>query len=121
MKPSYMAVPAALALSTAALNPIAVGASHPRAHTAKTGVAVTATEFKFALKPTSAKPGSVAFTVNNAGKIQHDFKIAGKTTPKITPKKSATLTMNLKRGSYNYICTLPGHAAAGMKGTFRVG
>jgi plastocyanin len=120
MKPAYLAVPAALALGATAVVPLAVGASHPRAHGAKASVAVSAKEFKFALRPTAAPHGTVAFNVTNTGKIQHDFKIAGKATPKINPKKSATLTVNLKKGTYNYICTLPGHAAAGMKGTFRV-
>jgi uncharacterized cupredoxin-like copper-binding protein len=110
-----------IGIAAAALTPIAVGASPPGAHAAKTSVSVSAKEFKFALRPTSARPGSVTFAVKNVGKIDHDFKIAGKMTPKIKRGKSAALTVNLKKGSYNYICTLPGHAASGMKGTFRVG
>jgi uncharacterized cupredoxin-like copper-binding protein len=120
MKPAHLAAPAALALSAAALAPIAFGASEPGAHAAKARVSVTAKEFAFALRPTSAKHGRVTFTIKNAGKIEHDFKIAGKRTPKIKPKKSATLTVGLRKGSYKYICTLPGHAASGMRGTFRV-
>jgi uncharacterized cupredoxin-like copper-binding protein len=38
----------------------------------------------------------------------------------VNPGGSATLTVTLKRGSYPYLCTVPGHAAQGMKGTFRV-
>jgi uncharacterized cupredoxin-like copper-binding protein len=35
--------------------------------------------------------------------------------------KSATLTVTLKKGKkYPYLCTVPGHAAAGMKGTIKV-
>ena len=34
--------------------------------------------------------------------------------------KHATLTVRLKKGKYSYKCTVPGHAAAGMKGTFTV-
>ena len=120
MKPAYLAVPAALALSATAVVPLAAGASHHPAHAAKARVAVSAKEFKFGLRPTSAKHGSVSFTIVNVGKIAHDFKIAGKTTPKIKPKKSTTLTVNLKKGTYHYLCTVPGHAASGMKGTFRV-
>ncbi len=51
----------------------------------------------------------------------HDFKIAGKKTPLIKPGKSATLKVTLKKHKkYAYLCTVPGHAAAGMKGTFTV-
>jgi uncharacterized cupredoxin-like copper-binding protein len=119
MKPAHLAVPAALALSATAVVPLAV-ASHPPAHAAKARVAVTAKEFKFALRPTSARHGSVTFTIKNAGKVAHDFKIAGKKTRNIKPKKSTSLTVSLKKGTYHYLCTLPGHAASGMKGTFRV-
>jgi uncharacterized cupredoxin-like copper-binding protein len=115
-----MAGPAALAVTGIALAPIALGAPGPGAHAAKAKVAVTAKEFKFTLKPTSARHGSVTFTIKNAGKIDHDFKIAGKKTAKIKRGKSATLTVKLKKGSYKYLCTLPGHAASGMKGTFKV-
>jgi uncharacterized cupredoxin-like copper-binding protein len=120
MKPAYLVVPATLAVSAATVVPLAVGASHPQAHAAKTRVAVAAKEFKFALRPTSAKHGSVTFAIANVGKVQHDFKIAGRTTPKVNPRKSTTLTLNLKKGTYHYLCTVPGHAASGMKGTFRV-
>jgi uncharacterized cupredoxin-like copper-binding protein len=120
VKPAYLAIPATLALGATAVVPLAVGASHPQAHAAKARVAVAAKEFKFALRPTSARHGRVSFTIKNVGKIQHDFKIAGKKTRKINPKKSTTLTVNLKKGTYHYLCTLPGHAASGMKGTFRV-
>lgn len=115
-------VPAVLALAGlgAAITPAALGAGQPSANAAKTNVAVIAKEFKFSLRPTTAKNGSVTFRIVNAGKIDHDFKIAGKTTPKIHRGKSTTLTVNLKKGTYPYLCTVPGHAASGMKGSFRV-
>ena len=34
--------------------------------------------------------------------------------------KAATLKATLKKGKYPFLCTLPGHAAAGMKGTLTV-
>ena len=52
--------------------------------------------------------------------MQHDFKIAGKKTPLIAPGQTKVLKMTLKKGKYTYICTVPGHASAGMKGTFTV-
>jgi len=89
-------------------------------HATATAVTVTATEFKFKLSKTSVRHGSVTFTVVNKGKVAHDFKIGGKKTTLIKPGKSAKLTVTLKAGKAAYLCTVPGHAAAGMKGTLRV-
>ena len=90
------------------------------AGTTATTVKVTAKEFKFVLSRKSAPHGKVIFKVVNKGKVKHDFKIAGKKTVMLKPGKSATLTVTLKKGKkYPYVCTVPGHAAAGMKGTFR--
>jgi uncharacterized cupredoxin-like copper-binding protein len=89
---------------------------------AVTTVRVTATEFRFKLSRTTVPVGVVVFQVVNRGKIAHDFKIAGKKTPLIRPGKSATLRVVFhKKGRYAYLCTVPGHAAAGMKGDLSVG
>jgi plastocyanin len=112
------AVAAALALSAVAA-PSLVQA-HVKAHTAGATVNVAASEFKFVLSTKSAAPGTVTFKVTNKGHVQHDFKIDGKKTALISPGKSATLKVTMKKGSYPYLCTVPGHAAAGMKGTFKV-
>lgn len=91
--------------------------------TQATGVTITAgkpAEFKFMLSKTSVAGGAVTFTVTNRGKLEHDFKIAGKKTVKLKPGKKATLSVTLKAGKVPYLCTLPGHAAGGMKGTLTV-
>jgi uncharacterized cupredoxin-like copper-binding protein len=85
-----------------------------------TAVTVTAREFKFTLSKTSVPQGEVVFTVVNNGKLAHNFWIDGEATPLISPGKSATLTVNLDPGRLDYLCTVPGHAAAGMKGTLTV-
>jgi uncharacterized cupredoxin-like copper-binding protein len=109
---------AAVALAPALAAPSALAA---KAHAASTKVTVTAIEFKFTLSKKSVKHGTVVFDVVNKGKLSHDFKIDGKKTPLIKPGKSATLTVTFaKAGSYPYLCTVPGHAAAGMKGTLKV-
>jgi uncharacterized cupredoxin-like copper-binding protein len=86
-----------------------------------TTVKVSAIDFKFKLSATSLKkPGTVTFKVTNNGHTQHDFSIDKKTTKLLSPGKSATLTVTLKKGTYYYECTVPGHAALGMKGNFKV-
>ncbi len=83
-------------------------------------VTVKMSEFKFVLSTKTAHAGAVVFTVANKGKLPHDFKIAGKKTALLKPGKTAKLTVTLKAGSYTYICTVAGHAPAGMKGKFTV-
>jgi nitrite reductase (NO-forming) len=98
----------------------AIAFATPRAGVTK--VTVTATEFTFAMSRTTVPVGKVIFTVVNRGKIGHDFVIAGKKTPVIAPGKKATLVVVFKKKRrYAYACNLPGHAAAGMKGTLAVG
>jgi uncharacterized cupredoxin-like copper-binding protein len=99
-------------------------------------VTVTAgkpTEFGFRLSPTTIKGGTAIFKVTNLGALPHDFKVcaaptrgsvdtcAGKVTKLLTPGSSATLTVAFaKSGTYEYLCTVSGHAAAGMKGNLKV-
>ena len=85
-------------------------------------IGVQGGEFFFRLKQKSiAKPGKVTFAFKNVGHVAHDFRINGKTTPLLQPGKATTLAVSFKKkGRYTYLCTVPGHAAAGMKGVFVV-
>jgi uncharacterized cupredoxin-like copper-binding protein len=86
-----------------------------------TSVGVAGKEYKFTLSKKTVRHGTVTFKFKNTGKLAHDFKIAGKRTKIIQPGKSAApLRVKLKKGKYKYICTIPGHADQGMKGTLRV-
>jgi outer membrane protein assembly factor BamB len=87
-----------------------------------TSVQVKGGEFFFRLSTKSAvKPGTMTFVFTNIGHVLHDFKINGKQTPLIQPGKTAKLVVTFKnKGTYPYLCTVPGHAEAGMKGVFTV-
>jgi uncharacterized cupredoxin-like copper-binding protein len=103
-----------------ALGPATAAGDSARART--TSVTVTATEFKFKLSRSEVPVGTVIFHVVNRGRISHDFKIHGKKTPLIKRGKTATLRVVFtKKGRYAYLYTVPGHAAAGMKGVLGVG
>lgn len=84
-----------------------------------TRVRVTATDSRFKLSKGRAVTGTVIFTVTNRGKVPHDFKIAGKKTPRLAPRHSATVRVTLSQaGRYPYRSTVRGQAAAGLKGIF---
>ena len=102
---------------------VARGAASPQVSHAKVHVTVVAREFSFTLSKRSVPTGTtVVFRIVNKGKITHDFKIAGKKTKLLNPGQSATLTVKFaKKGRYPYLCTVFGHASAGMKGLFAVG
>ena len=76
----------------------------------------------------------VTITLNNIGSIEHDWTVLSSTVAsedeiaddlvifkvdKIT-EGSLTETFNLPPGTYQVICGVPGHFAAGMEGTLRV-
>jgi cytochrome c6 len=106
---------------------------------ATTVITVTAgkpTELAFKLsKSSSIAIGSVTFKVTNQGALAHNFKVCtlavtsssknacvGKSTALLKKGQSAVLTVNIKKaGQYEYLCTVPGHASAGMKGLVGVG
>jgi uncharacterized cupredoxin-like copper-binding protein len=110
----------ALGVALAALVVAAPVAARTSAATATT-VNVAMKEFKFTLSKAKVPHGKVTFKLVNKGNLAHDFKIAGKKSPMVQPKKTKTFVVTLsKKGKIAYICTVPGHAAAGMKGTLTV-
>jgi uncharacterized cupredoxin-like copper-binding protein len=119
-KGSSVAVAAAVAVS-AAFAAVASGSSLGQAASTVTVTAGKPSELAFTLSKKTAAKGLVTFTVTNKGKLSHDFKIAGKKTPLIKPGKTTPLKVTFaKAGKYSFLCTVPGHAAAGMKGVLTI-
>jgi len=121
----HLGIRAAFALvpfTIAAVGLIPVAAAGMDSHAAAPTIQVKGGEFFFRLSTKSAaKPGKLTFVFKNIGHVLHDFKINGKKTPLIAPGKTAKLVVSFtKKGKYPYLCTVPGHAQAGMKGTFTV-
>jgi uncharacterized cupredoxin-like copper-binding protein len=91
-------------------------------------------EFLFHLSTKTIPAGKVTFKVTNNGQLPHDFELCssnkgttktntcvGKTSTMISPGQTAKLTVAVsKAGSYEYLCTVSGHAAFGMKGLLTV-
>ena len=132
------------ALGTGGSAPAAVkraDAVKPAASPKVSVITVTAgkpSELAFKLSKTSLVPaGTVTFKVTNLGVAFHNFKLcakpvasatdvadacAGKATPVLKHGQSATFTITIsKKGKYEFLCTVTGHAAAGMRGLLGVG
>ena len=113
---------------------IPAGAAKKKAHVKTVNViAGKPSEFKFKLSAKSVPHGKVIFKLTDSGNLPHDFKVCsspkgglkdtctGKGTKMISPGASARLVVTFKvKGSYEYLCTVPGHATAGMKGILKV-
>ena len=73
----------------------------------------------------TVKPGTYTFVVVNKGPSSHDLAINGpgvadKATP-ISGPGTQTLTVTLKKGTYDLFCSVPGHKALGMDTKLQVG
>lgn len=95
------------------------GASHLAIAANATGMLM------FSKTSLSAKAGRVTITFTNKSPEGHNFTIrsSGGATVAATPTfngGSRTLDVTLKPGRYTFLCTVPGHAMAGMEGTLTV-
>jgi uncharacterized cupredoxin-like copper-binding protein len=122
MKNLTLSTLAAIAIASLVFVQLASAHGDRSAAATATTVQVKGGEFFFKLSTKSAaRPGKVTFVFKNTGHVLHDFSIRGKKTPLIQPGKTAKLVVSFtKKGKYGYLCTVPGHAQAGMKGTFTV-
>ena len=70
-----------------------------------------------------AKPGPVTISMPNGSPIQHNISIQGPVNAKgpiVGHGATSSFKATLKPGTYTFLCDVPGHAAAGMKGTLTV-
>jgi plastocyanin len=81
-------------------------------------------QLKFDTSSLTAKEGTLTINFTNRASIGHNFTIErdGKVVA-ATPTfqgGTKTLKVGLSPGTYTFLCTVPGHAAAGMKGTLTI-
>jgi mono/diheme cytochrome c family protein len=77
----------------------------------------------FTFGKATGTPGPVTISMPNQAPIQHDIAITGPVNGKgavVGKGGTSSFKVTLKAGSYTFLCTVPGHAAAGMKGTLTV-
>jgi len=118
--PTQTTTPSTTAPSTTKATTTAPVASAPTtAPAAPKSVPVTEVEFKIELPSTTLSPGSYTFDLTNKGHVGHDLVFNGpgvdnEKTPVIGPGETAKLNVDLKSGTYDVYCSVPGHKQAGM-------
>lgn len=72
----------------------------------------------------TSKPGEVTIDFDNPSALEHNVAIEqeGKqiATSETIAEGKTSVTADLEPGAYTFLCTVPGHAEAGMEGTLTV-
>ena len=106
----------------------APGGAAPSAALASSGPVAQAGSFEvdafdLGFKPAQlsvSQPGAYTVTFKNTGSILHDMTFADGTTIPAKAGETVTGTVNVPAAGITFICSIPGHADAGMKGTVTV-
>ncbi|MGB1583018.1 MAG: plastocyanin/azurin family copper-binding protein [Solirubrobacterales bacterium] len=83
-------------------------------------------ELKYNKTKLNTKPGNVTIALTNESSTPHDVAVRDSSDTEIgksetiTDSETSLVLPDLGAGSYTFFCTLPGHEAAGMKGTLTV-
>jgi nitrite reductase (NO-forming) len=100
--------------------------AQPAAGSGDTGAVLGTLEFHafdLGFKPATvdvAKPGRYTIKLINDGVVPHDITFADKTTFLADAKQTATGEVDIPAGGLAFICSIPGHLQAGMKGEITV-
>jgi plastocyanin len=87
-------------------------------------IAADKTQLAFDKKSLVSKPGKITINFTNPAQIPHDIGVKEgnqllDVSNQITQSKTS-ITVDLGPGKYTFLCTVPGHAQAGMQGTLSV-
>jgi plastocyanin len=117
---------AAVALALVTVSALGACSSDKTEEPAKTvtdgKITIEAFDIHFDVGDIMTKPGPLTITLVNEGSLEHTLRIEDKDFElKVTSKGDTdTGTVTLEPGTYEYDCTIPGHASQGMKGEIRV-
>ena len=77
----------------------------------------------FAFGKATAPAGPLTVSMPNPSSVPHNIALQGNPKAKgevVNQGGNSTFKVTLKKGSYTYICEVPGHLEGGMKGTLTV-
>lgn len=87
-------------------------------------LAASETDLAFDKTSLTSKPGKVTIDFDNPAALEHNVAIEqnGKqiAISETLAKGKTSVSAELAPGTYTYLCTVPGHAEAGMEGTLTV-
>ncbi len=87
-------------------------------------IPISSSGFSFTKTSVTATSGTVTLNAVNPQSVAHDISIKGNgvnvTGNQVSNGATSTVTANLKPGTYEFYCSVPGHEQAGMKGTLTV-
>jgi plastocyanin len=96
-------------------------ASEPTKTVSNGEITIEAFDVHFDVGTIKTAAGPLKVTLINKGALEHTFKVEN-TDFELKAKADATETgtVTLAKGTYDYECTIAGHAQQGMKGTIEV-
>jgi plastocyanin len=87
-------------------------------------LAASETDLAYDTTELTARPGEVTIDFTNPALLEHDVAIlkgpAEIAKSETISKGKTSVTASLAAGEYTFLCTVPGHAEAGMQGTLTV-
>jgi plastocyanin len=104
------------------------GSATKKAATAQNGTLDIPTDpsgqLAFQVGSATASPGQLTIDTVNKASIGHNIALKGPGVstkgPVVSGGKTSSIKVDLKPGKYTFFCSVPGHEAAGMKGTLTV-
>jgi plastocyanin len=100
-------------------------ASGPSAHAAATvHLRAKANVWKFNKRSLTVAHGRVTVRMFNPSTTRHGIAVEGHGVDKdgkiVGKGRTSSVTVRLKKGTYEFYCPVPGHKAAGMEGKLKV-
>lgn len=87
-------------------------------------LAASPTDLAFDKTSLTSKPGKVTIDFDNPAALEHNVAIEQNgeeiATSETLAEGKTSVSADLAPGTYTYLCTIPGHAEAGMEGTLVV-
>lgn len=115
------AAPAATPVASVAASPAASPATPTTGGAVLGALEVDAVDLGYTpTELTVDKAGTYAVTLKNTGQIPHDITFADGTKGTANAGESVTVDVNVPQSGITFLCSIPGHADAGMKGAITV-